>query len=55
MYQNRQPFGLQKKYANDADFALTMWMLHALAFVPVTAVTTAVNTLCDSGTFPDDE
>jgi len=55
LYRCIQAHGLQQKYAaTDADFALTMRMLSALAFVPVSGVIAAFNTLCDIGLFPDD-
>jgi hypothetical protein len=43
---------LQRKYATDADFALMMRMLFAVAFIPVTEVVAAFEKLCDSGMYP---
>jgi len=53
LYRSIQARGLQQKYATDADFALTTRMLSALAFVLVSDVIAAFNTLCDNGLFPD--
>lgn len=43
-----QNVGLQARYSNDAEFALNMRLLLALAFLPVEAIQTAFDILCDS-------
>lgn len=43
-----QNVGLKERYSNDAEFALNMRQLTALAFVPVQDIQTAFEKLCDS-------
>ena len=52
LYRKIQANGLQQKYATDANFALMMRMLSAVAFIPVTEVVAAFEKLCDSGMYP---
>ncbi|XP_066948591.1 uncharacterized protein [Macrobrachium rosenbergii] len=47
-----QSNGLKQRYETDADFALSLKMLSALAFVPVHAVIGAFEELCDSDAIP---
>lgn len=47
-----QSNGLKQRYETDADFALSLKMLSALAFVPVHAVIRAFEELCDSDVIP---
>ncbi len=47
-----QACGLKRKYEVDAEFALKMRMLCALAFVPVDRVIDAFEMLCDNEVFP---
>ena len=45
IYSNIQSIGLQRRYENDADFALQMRHLPSLAFVPVEDVVLAFEDL----------
>ena len=47
MYRKIQQVGLQQRYAEDADFALQMRMLPALALVPANDVIQAFEQLVD--------
>ncbi|XP_068250224.1 uncharacterized protein [Palaemon carinicauda] len=44
--------GLKERYENDADFALSLRMLPAIAFVPTERVVSTFEELCDSDIFP---
>ena len=47
-----QACGLKQQYETDAEFALKLRMLCALAFVPVEGVVDAFEALCDNEVFP---
>ncbi|XP_068250365.1 uncharacterized protein [Palaemon carinicauda] len=47
-----QCHGLEEKYENDADFALSLRMLPAIAFVPTERLVSTFEELCDSDIFP---
>src|ERR1051325_1686327 len=52
IYRNIQSNGLQRRYENDADFALQMRHLPSLAFVPVEDVVVAFEDLLSRIDFP---
>lgn len=52
IFRRIQQAGLQKRYENDADFALSMKHLSALAFVPTAHVTEAFDALIAEHTIP---
>lgn len=52
IYRNIQAHGLQHRYENDAEFALKMRMISALAFVPVDNVVDSFEQLCDNNNYP---
>lgn len=47
-----QNHGLKKRYESDANFALNMKILAAIAYVPTIHVTAVFEQLCDKGVFP---
>lgn len=54
IWRHIQSFGLKQRYENDADFALKMRMLAALAFVPQEDVQNAFEALCRDGIFSEE-
>ena len=54
LYRKMQACSLQQRYPSDADYALLMRMLTALAFALVNDVVAASDSLCDTGLFSDE-
>lgn len=52
VYRSIQSNGLQRRYETDADFALNIRHLSALAFVPVDYLVESFDILCDNNVFP---
>ena len=50
--QSIQSNNLKRRYESDAEFALSLRMLSALAFVPAHSVIEAFEELCDSNIIP---
>lgn len=54
IYRQIQRAGFQSRYENNAEFALKMKYLPALAFVPVDRVIESFETLCEERLFPSE-
>uniref|UniRef100_H2XZ20 MULE transposase domain-containing protein n=1 Tax=Ciona intestinalis TaxID=7719 RepID=H2XZ20_CIOIN len=52
IYREIQSNGLKYEYENNAEFALKLRMLSALAFVPTDQIVTSFEALCDSNILP---
>ncbi|XP_031350480.1 uncharacterized protein LOC116176146 [Photinus pyralis] len=52
IFRSIQSNGLQQRYETDADFALTMRYLSALAFVPLNELVQSFDLLLDNNVFP---
>lgn len=52
IFRQVQSNGLKQRYETDADFALMLRLLPALAFVPEQSVVEAFERLCDKNVFP---